>query len=135
MPRPGDKDAIARAVAGINAIAPGDLKGRVSVSQGVVLRLLDAADWEVFDLSQVRPGHNSGGRETGYALMTPQDGSGEPPPPRALVEVRSPGESLEARRRVNRLLASCAREGASLGVLTDGLGWRLFLRIAGEDQW
>ena len=134
MPRPDDNDAIARAVAGINAIAPGDLKGRASVSQGVVLRLLDAAGWDVFDPSQVRPGYSSVGREISYALMTPQNGSGESPSPRVLVEVRSLGESLGAARRVNRLLGCCAREGAPLGVLTDGLGWSLFLHTAGEDQ-
>ena len=96
MPRTGNNDAIARAVSGITVIAPADLKSRASVSQGVVLRLLNAAGWDVFDLSQVMPGHRSGGTEIGYALLTARSGSGESPSPRVLVEVRSPGESLEA---------------------------------------
>ena len=66
--------------------------------------------------------------------MTPRSGSGESPSPLVLVEVRSPGESLEAARTVNRLLGCCAREGAPLGVLTDGLRWRLFLHTAGENR-
>ena len=61
-------------------------------------------------------------------------GSGESPLPQALIEVRSPGESIEAARTVRRMLGCCAREGAPLGVLTDGLRWRLFLYTAGESQ-
>ena len=38
------------------------------------------------------------------------------------------------KRQINRLLACCAWEGAPLGILTDGLRWRLFLHTAGEDQ-
>ena len=134
MTRTGNGDAIARAVSDINAIAPADLKSRASVAQGVVLRLLNAAGWDVFDLSQVMPGYRSANVEIGYALMAPRSGSGESPPPRVLVEVRSLGESLEAARTVNRLLGCCAREGTPLGVLTDGLRWRLFLHTAGENR-
>ena len=134
MPRTDNNDAISRAVSGITAIPPADLKSRASVAQGVVLRLLNAAGWDVFDLSQVMPGHRSGGTEIGYALLTARSGSGEPPSPRVLVEVRSPGENLEVTRTVNRLLGCCAKEGAPLGILTDGLRWRLFLHTAGEDQ-
>ena len=134
MPRTGNNDAIARAVSGINAIAPAHLTGRASVSQGVVLLLLNAAGWDVFDLSQVMPGHRSGDTEIGYALLTSQSRSGESPSPRVLVEVRSLGESLEATRTVKWLLGCCAREGSPLGILTDGLRWRLFLHTAGEDQ-
>ena len=134
MQRSDGKEAIARAVSGINAIAPSDLKSRASVSQGVVLRLLKAAGWDVFDLSQVMPGYRSGDTEIGYALLTLQSGSGRSPSPRVLVEVRSPGESLEAARTVNRLLGCCAVEGAPLGILTDGLRWRLFLPTEEESK-
>ena len=134
MRRPGNNDAIARAVSGINAVPPADLKSRASVSQGVVLRMLSAAGWDVFDPLQVMPGHRSGGTEIGHALMTLQSGSGESPSPRVLVEVRSLGESLEVTRTVSRLLGCCAKEGAALGVLTDGLSWRLFLPTVGEGQ-
>ncbi len=133
MPRTGNGDAIARTVSGINAIAPADLTGRASVAQGVVLRLLNAAGWDVFDLSQVMPGYRSGNTEIGYALLTPQSRPGESPSPRVLIEVRSPGESLEAARTVNRLLTCCASEGVPLGALTDGLRWRLFLHTSGEN--
>ena len=99
-----------------------------------MLWLLNAAGWDVFDLSQVMPGYRSGNTEIGYALLTARSGSGELPSPRVLVEVRSPGENLEATRTVNRLLGCCAREGAPLGILTGGLRWRLFLQTEGEDQ-
>ena len=99
-----------------------------------MLRLLNAAGWDVFDPLQVMPGHRSGGTEIGHALMTPQSGSEESRLPRVLVEVRSPGESLEATRTVNRLLGCCAGEGAPLGILTDGLRWRFFLHTEGEVQ-
>ena len=134
MQRAETNDAISRAVSDINAIPSSDLKSRASVSQGVVLRLLNAAGWDVFDLSQVMPGYRSANTEIGYALLMPRSGSGESPSPRVLVEVRSPGESLEAARTVNRLLGCCASVGAPLGVLTDGLRWRLFLHTAGENR-
>ena len=134
MQRAATNDAISRAVSDINAIPSSDLKSRASVSQGVVLRLLNAAGWDVFDLSQVMPGYRSANTEIGYALLMPRSGSGESPSPQVLVEVRSPGESLEAARTVNRLLGCCASVGAPLGVLTDGLQWRLFLHTAGENR-
>ena len=134
MSRTGNNDAIARAVSEVTSIAPAHLTGRASVSQGVVLRLLNAAGWDVFDLSQVMPGYRSGNTEIGYALLTPGSGSGESQSPRILVEVRLPGESLEATRTVNRLLSCCAREGAPMGILTDGLRWLLFLHATGEGQ-
>ena len=135
MQRAETNDAISRAVSDINAIPSSDLKSRASVSLGVVLRLLNAAGWDVFDLSQVMPGYRSGNVEISYALMTPRSGSGASPSPWVLVEVRSPGESLEAARTVNRLLGCCASEGVPLGVLTDGLRWRLFLCTSGENRW
>lgn len=125
---------LSQTVSDINAIVPADLKSRDSVSQGVVLRLLNAAGWDVFDLSQVMPGYRSANTEIGYALLTPQSESGGSPSPRVLVDIRSPGESLEAARTVNRLLCCCAREGTPLGILTDGLRWRLFLHTAGENR-
>ena len=134
MTRTGNGDAIARAVSEINAMAPADMKSRASVSQGVVLRLLNAAGWDVFNLSEVMPGRRSGNVEISYALMTTRSGSGESSSPWVLVEVRSPGESLEATRTVNRVLGCCARERTPLGILIDGLRWRLFLHTAGEDQ-
>ena len=51
MPRTGNNDAVARAVSDITAIAPAHLMSRASVSQGVALRLLNAAGWDVFDRS------------------------------------------------------------------------------------
>ena len=134
MSSTGNNGAIFRAVSEINAIAPADLTGRASVAQGVVLRLLNAAGWDVFDLSQVMPDYRSANTEIGYALLMPRSGSGQSPSPRVLIEVRSPGESLEATRTVNRLLTCCAEEGAPLGILTDGLRWRLFLHTAGENR-
>ena len=101
-------------------------RSKAAIAQAVVLRLLAAAGWDVFDLSQVMPGYISGNRSTDFALMPPGQPKGAVSP-RVFIDVRTPGDNIESPRMERQLLALCAREEVPLAALTNGLRWLLFL--------
>ena len=91
-----------------------------------MLRLLAAAGWDVFDLSQVMPGYVTGNSNVDFALMSPGQPKGAVSPG-VLIDVKTPAENIESPRIRRQLLAHCAREDVSLAALTNGLRWLLFL--------
>ena len=122
-------EAISIAVAGIGAIsAPEDLDVS-SVKLGVVLRLLNAAGWDAFDISEVVPDYPTSNGKVDFALVAvPSRGTGGPATPQVLVDVRPFSESLDGARHERRLVAQCSRVGAPLGVLTNGRRWLLLFQ-------
>ena len=128
MVRPNYRDAIARAVSDINRTPALTELNETAMKQAVVLRVLDAAGWNAFDLAEVEPDFQVGTAKVDYALKVAssprQRSSGTP---RVLVEVKSLGENLESDRHQRRLLNHCARSEVELGVLTNGLSWLFFL--------
>ncbi len=129
MPRASRRDEIIQAISDINSIpALGNL-GSTAVKQGVVLRLLSAAGWNPFDLSEVEPEFRSGNTRVDFALKSsPSSRSREAPTPRVLVEVKSIEDNLESERFERQLMTSCAKENVSLGALTNGNNWLLFFK-------
>ena len=122
-------EAISIAVAGIGAIPALEDLDLSSIKLGVVLRLLDAAGWDVFDVSQVVPDYPTGNGKVDFALVaTSSRGTGGPATPQALVEVKPFGENLDGGRSERRLVAQCARVGAPLAVLTNGSRWLLLFQ-------
>ena len=122
-------EAISSAVAHIGAIPALEDLGVSSVRLGVALRLLNAAGWDVFDLSQVMPDYPTGNGRVDFALMvSPSRGSGGPAAPRMLVEVKPFGENLDSGRHERRMVAQCARVGAPLAALTNGRRWLLLFQ-------
>ena len=122
-------EAISSAVAAIGVIpALEDLK--VShVRLGVVLRLLQAAGWEVFDVSEVMPDYPTGNGKVDFALVAaPSRGTGSPASPQVLLEVRPFEENLDGARFERRLVAQCSGVGAPLAVLTNGRRWLLLFQ-------
>ena len=129
MLKGNSREAIYDAVAGIGAIpALVDLEAS-SIKLGVVLRLMNAAGWDVFDVSQVVPDYATGNGRVDFALMTPPSrGVSRPAAPQVLVAVKPFGEDLDGRRHEQRMVAQCARVGAPLAVLTNGLRWLLLFQ-------
>ena len=77
------REAISSAVTGIGAIPVLDDLDVGSVKLGVVLRLLNAAGWDVFDVSEVVPDYPTGNGKVDFALVTvPSRGTGSPETPR-----------------------------------------------------
>ena len=122
-------EAISTAVAAIGVIPVlEDLK--VShVKLGVVLRLLNAAGWDVFDISEVVPDYPTGNGRVDFALVAAASrGTGSPATSQVLLEVKPFGEKLDGARSERRLVAQCSRVGAPLAVLTNGRRWLLLFQ-------
>ena len=128
MVRPNYSDAIIRAVSDINRTPSLAELNETSMKQAVVLRVLDAAGWNAFDLAEVEPDFQVGTAKVDYALKAPSSlRQRSSATPRVLVEVKSLGENLQSERHQRRLLNHCSRSEVELGVLTNGLGWLFFL--------
>ena len=133
MLRADYRESISQAVSGIRSLPSLEERGKAAIAQAVVLRLLAAAGWDVFDLSQVMPGYVTGSSNVDFALMSPGQPRGAVSP-RVFIDVRAPGENIESPRIERQLLAHCAREEASLAALTNGLRWLLLLWSPGGGR-
>ncbi len=98
-------------------ISGGRLLNEAAVSSGVVLPILDALGWPVFDPAVVAPEHGVGGRRVGFALLN----HGRPA---VFVEVKQPGQGVGADRQ---LFEYAFHEGVPLAILTDGATWHFYL--------
>ena len=133
MLRADYRESISQAVSGIRDMPSLAGRSKAAIAQAVVLRLLAAAGWDVFDLSQVMPGYITGNNNVNFALMS----SGQPNgavSPRVFIDVRTPGEDVGSPRLERQLLAHCTREKVPLAALTNGLRWLLFLWSPGGGR-
>ena len=133
MLRADYRESISQAVSGIRDTPSLEGRSKAAIAQAVVLRLLVAAGWDVFDLSQVMPGYITGNRSIDFALMPPGQPKGAVPPS-VFINVRTPTDNIESPRMELQLLALCAREEVSLAALTTGLRWLLFLWSPGGGR-
>ena len=135
MPRVSNRDAISQAISDINTISSPDELSETAIKQGIVLRLLSAAGWNAFDLSEVEPEYRTGNTRIDFALKSSGSArSREPGSPRVFVEVRSPDDNLESERYERQLLAHCSREAVPLAVLTNGQRWLLLYSDPNEHR-
>ncbi len=129
MLKDNNREAIYDAVAGIGTISALEDLDVSSGKLGVVLRLLNAAGWDVFDVSQVVPDYPTGNGRADFTLMSASTrGVGSPVTPRGLVEVRPFSEDLDGGRCERRLVAQCSRVGAPLAAITNGRRWLLLFQ-------
>ena len=134
MLRADHMESISQEVSGIRDIPSLEGLSKAAITQAVVLRLLTAAGWNVFDLSQVMPGYITGNSSVDLALMPPPGRPKGAVPPSVFIGVRPAGETIESPRMERQLLAHCAREEVSLAALTNGLRWLLFLWSPGGGR-
>lgn len=111
---------ISRAIEQIRETTNFNTLDESATRQGVVLRLLSAAGWDTFDVSQVVPEYTVGNRRVDYALSPGTANA-------VFIEVKRPGENLE--RHQQQLLEYCFQEGVRLAVLTNGRTWWLYLPL------
>ena len=133
MLRADYRESISQAVSGIRDMPSLEGRSKAAIAQAVLLRLLAAAGWDVFDLSQVMPGYITGNRSIKFALMPPGQPKGAVSP-RVFIDVRTPGEDVGSPRMERQLRAYCAREEVYLAALTNGLRWLLFLWSPGGGR-
>jgi predicted type IV restriction endonuclease len=100
------------------AIKAGYFTNEASVSQGIVLRLLQALAWSIYDPQIVCPEYKLQGRRVDYALCHPTS------KPIAFIEVKQIEQSEGAEKQ---LFEYAFHVGIPLAILTDGREWNFFL--------
>jgi predicted type IV restriction endonuclease len=101
-----------------SGIKAGRYSNEAAVSQGIVLRLLQALGWPTYETQVVCPEFSLSGRRVDYALCHPQT------KPVAFIEVKQIGQSDGAERQ---LFEYAFHVGVPLAILTDGQEWNFFL--------
>lgn len=101
--------------AGIRA---GSYANEASVSQGIVLRLLQGLGWPTYDTKVVCPEYSMAGRRVDFGLCHPAS------KPIAFIEVKQLGQSEGAERQ---LFEYAFHAGVPVAILTDGREWNFFL--------
>jgi hypothetical protein len=93
------------------------LTNEASVSQGIVLPILNALNWEVFNPLIVCPEYSLEGKRVDYALCFNKK-------PFVFIEVKPIGKSDGAEKQ---LFEYAFHTGVPLAILTDGKEWNFFL--------
>ncbi len=96
----------------------GVFTSEAAVSQGILMRILSALDWNVFDTSLVIPEYSVEGRRVDFALCN------NPNKVAVFVEVKKVGMSEGADRQ---LFEYAFHIGVPMAILTDGQEWNFFL--------
>ena len=91
--------------------------GEAAVSQGIVLRLLDALTWPRYNTQVIIPEYSVEGRRVDFALCHP------PSKPIVFIEVKQVGNIDGAERQ---LFEYAFHEGVPIAILTDGREWHFF---------
>lgn len=99
-------------------IRAGRFLSEAAVSSGIVLRVLSALGWPVFDTERLWPEYSLSGRRVDFALCHP------PSKATAFIEVKQVGQSEGAERQ---LFEYAFHESIPLAILTDGQSWSFFL--------
>jgi hypothetical protein len=111
--------ALEQEISGIrDGIRANRFPNEASVSQGIVLRLLNALGWPAYDTQVVWPEYSLSGRRVDFALCHPTS------KPIAIIEVKQIGQSDGAERQ---LFEYAFHEGVPMAILTDGREWNFFL--------
>ena len=92
-----------------------------SISQGIVLRILNELGWDTWDTSIVWPEYQTGEGRADFALCHP------PSKPALLIEVKPPGKAEDSVRQALDYAFHCG--GVPFVVLTDGKTWSFYLTM------
>ena len=90
------------------------------VSQSVILRILDALNWSIFDHREVSSQHSVEKKSVDLALLTSNKTT-------VFIEVKKGGESLE--KHQEQLLDYAFRQGVKIAILTNGITWWFYLSL------
>ncbi len=100
-----------------DGIRAGRYGNEAAVSQGIVLRLLQALEWPTYNTQVVCPEYSLAGRRVDFALCHPPNKAA------AFIEVKQIGQSDGAERQ---LFEYAFHQGVPLAILTDGQEWNFF---------
>ncbi len=100
------------------AIRAGQFSNEAAVSRGIVMRLLQALNWPIFDTNIVWPEYRLESIIVDYALCHPSS------KPTVIIEVKNIG-NLEGAD--SKLFEYAFRAGVPMAILTDGQEWHFYL--------
>ena len=89
-----------------------------SISQGIILRILQAIHWPIYDTQLVMPEYSIGGRRVDFALC------GISNKPTIFIEVKQPGKIIGANKQ---LFEYAFHAGIQFAIVTDGIEWHFYL--------
>ena len=95
--------------------------------QVVVERLLQALNWDVYNLEEFRAEYAMGGQKVDYALLVSKA-------PKVFIEVKKPAVTDLARHE-KQLLAYAFQTGLPLALLTNCVQWWFYLPQLPETDW
>ncbi|HON06662.1 MAG TPA: hypothetical protein PLW02_01030, partial [Verrucomicrobiota bacterium] len=101
-----------------NGLEAGRYTNEASVSQGIVLKILNSLDWNVFDTSLVSPKYSVGSGRVDFTLCHP------PGKPIILIESKDVGNAIGSEKQ---LFEYAFHQGIPMAILTDGQEWSFFL--------
>lgn len=101
-----------------NKLRNNEYPNEQSISQGIVLRLLSAMQWPVYDTQSVIPEYSIQGRRVDFALCIQKN------KPLIFIEVKQPGNTLGADKQ---LFEYAFHKGVPFAIVTDGKEWHFYL--------
>lgn len=105
----------------ITKLKQGKFANEQAISQGIVLRILQALDWDTFDTSLVSPEFRTAEGRADFALCHP------PTKPILYIEVKPPGKAEDSVRQA--LGYAFQYGGVPMVILTDGKTWSFYLTM------
>ena len=95
-----------------------------AVKQGIVLRLLSLLDWDPFNPDEIHPEEDPGEARVAFSLRNKNAD-------KVFVAVHKGLKNPQKQQEL--LVASAARGGVKIAVLTDGIAWWFLLPLLGES--
>lgn len=96
-----------------------------TTKQAIILRLLSALSWNIFDTSEVKPEYSVSSKRVDYSLRINNAN-------KVFLEVKKVTEDLENHQE--QLLNYSFQEGVKLAILTNGITWWFYLPL-NEGNW
>jgi hypothetical protein len=96
-----------------------------TTKQAIILRLLSALRWNIFDTSEVQPEYSVSSKRVDYSLRINNTN-------KVFLEVKKVSEDLENHQE--QLLNYSFQEGVKLAILTNGITWWFYLPL-NEGNW
>jgi predicted type IV restriction endonuclease len=102
----------------ITSLKQREFVNEAEVTQGVILRILNQLNWDVYDTKKVKPQFRIDNRMIDFALCSPDN------KPSIIIEVKALGK---ANNSDDQVLEYAFKTGIPIAILTDGQEWHFYL--------
>ncbi|MDP4284023.1 MAG: hypothetical protein Q8891_06340 [Bacteroidota bacterium] len=102
----------------ITSIKQREFLNEAEVTNGIVMRILNSLNWNVFDTTKVKPQYGIEGKKIDFALCYPDN------KPIIIIEVKALGKAVNTDEQV---LIYSFKTGIPIAILTDGQEWHFYL--------